>query len=66
MTTPDVSTLGRALFSETLNGLKSVAVSGDGIFLDEAAQEGRPHTVAMQADPEVALLCQQGRKLVCL
>ena len=44
----DVSTPGGALFSETLNGFKSVAVSGDGIFLDEAAQEGRPLVSAGQ------------------
>ena len=52
VTTPDASTPDGALFAETLNGLKSVAVSGDGIFLDEAAQEGRLNTVAMQADPK--------------
>ena len=51
VTTPDASSPGGALFTETLNGLKAVSVSGDGIFLDETA-EARLNTVAMQADPE--------------
>ena len=38
------------LFAQSLNGLKSMSVSGDGIFLDETA-EARLNTVAMQADP---------------
>ncbi len=48
VTTPDAS--GGALFAQSLNGLKAMAVSGDGIFLDEAA-EARLNTVAMAADP---------------
>lgn len=51
VTTPDATTPGGVLFASSLNGLKSVSVSGDGIFLDESAQEGRLNTVAMQADP---------------
>jgi TP901-1 family phage major tail protein len=51
VTTPDASSPGGALFSASLNGLKSVSVSGDGIFLDETA-EARMNTVAMAADPE--------------
>lgn len=51
VTTPDATTPGGVLFSSSLNGLKSVSVSGDGIFLDESAQEGRLNTVAMAADP---------------
>ena len=51
VTTPDASTPGGALWTESLNGLKAVSLSGDGIFLDAAAQEGRLNTVAMQADP---------------
>ena len=39
------------MFAQSLNGLKSVSVSGDSIFLDESAQEGRLNTIAMQADP---------------
>ena len=34
-----------------MGGVMSVSVSGDGIFLDESAQEGRLNTIAMQADP---------------
>ena len=51
VTTPDATTPSGALFAQSLNGLKSVSVSGDGIFLDESAQEGRLNTIAMQADP---------------
>jgi|TARA_R110000822_G_C15240174_1_gene486276 TP901-1 family phage major tail protein len=51
VTTPDATTPGGALWAESLNGLKAVSVSGDGIFLDEAAQEGRLNTIAMAADP---------------
>tara|TARA_B100001057_G_C22216561_1_gene706593 strand:+ start:132 stop:554 length:423 start_codon:yes stop_codon:yes gene_type:complete len=52
VTTPDATTPSGALFAESLNGLKSVSVSGDGIFLDESAQEGRLNSVAMLADPK--------------
>ena len=51
VTTADATTPSGALFAQSLNGLKSIAVSGDGIFLDESAQEGRLNTIAMQADP---------------
>jgi len=51
VTTPDATTPGGVLWAQSLNGLKAVSLSGDGIFLDEAAQEGRLNTVAMEADP---------------
>ena len=51
VTTPDATTPGGALWASSLNGLKSLSISGDGIFLDESAQEGRLNTIAMQADP---------------
>ena len=51
VTTPDATTPSGALWAASLNGLKSMSVSGDGIFLDESAQEGRLNTIAMQADP---------------
>jgi len=51
VTTPDATTPGGALWASSLNGLKSMSISGDGIFLDESAQEGRLNTIAMQADP---------------
>ena len=50
VTTSDASSPGGVLFAQSLNGLKSMSVSGDGIFLDETA-EARLNTVAMQADP---------------
>ena len=50
-TTPDATTPGGALWASSLNGLKSVSISGDGIFLDESAQEGRLNTIATAADP---------------
>jgi len=51
VTTPDATTPGGALWASSLNGLKSMSISGDGIFLDDSAQEGRLNTIAMQADP---------------
>jgi len=51
VTTPDATTPGGVLWAQSLNGLKAVSLSGDGIFLDEAAQEVRLNTIAMQADP---------------
>ena len=51
VTTPDATTPSGALFAQSLNGLKSVSVLGDGIFLDESEQEGWLKTIAMQADP---------------
>jgi TP901-1 family phage major tail protein len=50
VTTPDASAPGGVLFASSLNGLKSVSVSGDGVFLSDTA-EARLNTVAMQADP---------------
>jgi TP901-1 family phage major tail protein len=50
VTTPDASAPGGILFASSLNGLKSVSVSGDGVFLSDTA-EARLNTVAMQADP---------------
>jgi len=51
VTTPDATTPGGALWASSLNGLKSLSISGDGIFLDESAQEGRLNTIAMEANP---------------
>ena len=51
VTTPDATTPGGALWASNLNGLKSMSISGDGIFLDESAQEGRLNTIAMEANP---------------
>ena len=51
VTTPDSTTPGGALWAQSMSGLKAVSVSGDGIFLDESAQEGRLNTVATNADP---------------
>jgi TP901-1 family phage major tail protein len=50
VTTPNATTPEGALWAETLNGLKSVAISGDGIFTDSTT-ELRANTVAMAADP---------------
>ncbi|MBQ59101.1 MAG: phage major tail protein, TP901-1 family [Euryarchaeota archaeon] len=55
VTTPDASSPAGALFASSLNGLKSVSLSADGVFLDETA-EARLNTVAMQSDP--AMNCQ--------
>lgn len=49
VTTPDCTTPGGVLWTETLNGVKNVSVSGDGFFEDSAA-EARMNTVAMAAD----------------
>ena len=51
VTTPDATTPSRALWASSLNGLKSVSISGDGIFLDESAQESHLNTIATAADP---------------
>ena len=51
VTTPDATAPSGALWASSLNGLKSMSISGDGVFLDESAQEGRLNTIAMQADP---------------
>tara|TARA_R110000803_G_scaffold209576_1_gene279482 strand:- start:587 stop:1105 length:519 start_codon:yes stop_codon:yes gene_type:complete len=47
VTTADEITPSGALWAESMNGLKALNVSGDGIFLDRAAQEGRLNAVAM-------------------
>ncbi len=49
VTTPDCSTPGGALWTETLNGLKNVSITGDGFF-EDSASESRMNTVAMAAD----------------
>ena len=49
VTTPDCTTPAGALWTETLNGLKNVSVSGDGYFEDSTA-EARMNSVAMGAD----------------
>lgn len=49
VTTPDCTSPEGALWTETLNGLKNVSVSGDGFFEDSTA-EARMNTVAMAAD----------------
>ncbi len=53
-TTPDCTTPGGILWRETLAGVKSVDVSGDGIFEDSAA-ELRLNTIALSADNAVSL-----------
>lgn len=52
VTTPDCTTPGGALWTETLNGVKNVSASGDGFFEDSTA-ELRANTVAMAADNSV-------------
>jgi TP901-1 family phage major tail protein len=49
VTTPDCTTPGGALWTESLGGLKSVSISGDGFF-EDSASELRMNTVAMAAD----------------
>ena len=49
VTTPDASAPEGALWTETLNGVKNVSVSGDGYFSDSTT-EARMNTVAMSAD----------------
>jgi TP901-1 family phage major tail protein len=49
VTTPDCASPEGALYTETLAGLKSVSVSGDGFFEDSTA-EARMNTVAMAND----------------
>jgi len=49
VTTPDCSTPGGALWTETLNGLKNVSITGDGFF-EDSTSETRMNTVAMAAD----------------
>jgi len=52
VTTPDCTSPEGALWTETLAGLKNVALSGDGFFEDSTA-EARMNTVAMSADNAV-------------
>lgn len=49
-TTPP-ATAGEILWAQSLAGMKSFAVSGDGIFLDESDQEGRLNDIVMDDDP---------------
>lgn len=49
VTTPDCTTPGGVLWTETLNGLKNVSLSGDGFFEDSTA-EARMNTIVMAAD----------------
>lgn len=49
VTTPDCTTPEGALWTESLGGLKSVSVSGDGFF-EDSTTEARMNTVAMLAD----------------
>lgn len=51
VTTPDCTTPAGALWTESLNGVKNVSVSGDGFF-EDSTTEARMNTVAMQADPK--------------
>lgn len=51
VTTPDCTTPEGALWTQSLNGVKNLSISGDGFFEDSAA-ELRMNTVAMQADPK--------------
>lgn len=50
-TTPDCTTPGGILWTESLNGPKNFTVSGDAIF-EDSTTEGRLNTVAMAADPK--------------
>ena len=49
VTTPDCTTPEGALWTESLGGLKSVSVSGDGFF-EDSTTEARMNTVSMLAD----------------
>lgn len=50
VTTADCTTPGGVMWTEVLNGVKRIAVSGNGLF-EDSTQETRANTVAMQADP---------------
>lgn len=52
VTTPDQTTPGGVLWTETLNGVKNVAVSGDGFFEDDGTADARVIAQAMAADNE--------------
>lgn len=49
-TTPDADDAAGPLWRESLSGLKTVDISGDGIFAD-TAQEVRINTLAMSGNP---------------
>lgn len=49
VTTPDCTTPGGALWTETLAGVKSVSVSGDGFF-EDSTQEGTLAALALADD----------------
>jgi TP901-1 family phage major tail protein len=51
VTTPDCTTPAGALWTESLNGVKNVTISGDGYF-EDSVTELRMNTVAMSADPK--------------
>ena len=51
VTTPDCTTPSGALWTESLNGVKNVTISGDGYF-EDSVPELRMNTVAMAADPK--------------
>jgi len=51
VTTPDCTTPGGPLWTETLDGTKNISVSGDGIFIDEAA-ELQLNAIAMASPSE--------------
>lgn len=52
VTAPDASDPGGVLFKETIGGVKSLSVSGDGLFGDHATQV-RVNTVALSDDPHL-------------
>lgn len=52
VTTPDCTTPGGPLWTETLSGVKNVSISGDGFFEDSTA-ELRANTVALASDNTV-------------
>jgi TP901-1 family phage major tail protein len=54
VTTPDCTTPEGALWTQSLNGVKNVAISGDGFF-EDSASELRANTVAMGADNTVLM-----------
>jgi TP901-1 family phage major tail protein len=50
VTTPDCTTPGGAMWTEVLDGVKRISVSGNGFF-EDSAQELRANTVAMLTPP---------------
>ena len=51
VTTPDCTTPAGIMWTESLNGVKNITVSGDGFF-EDSVQELRMNTIAMGADPK--------------